>query len=334
MIMIVKAIIVLLLDIAIYYIIGTAITEKFQNRINTNVVFHIVMGFIIYQIIFQVCAIPFIMLKRSLTELTIIWSALITVIIILALIKARKQISKDLCILKGILKKHKLLMGITIVVVLIVCWYTTINGELNDDSLYYIGVVNTTVTTDTMFQYNAYTGVAMPSHYFRRVLVTFEINAAVLCRIFGIHPIIIMRVFRGNLNVVLTALTIALIGTTIFRKEDTIEKSAILVCVSMALYFIADCTIYSNAAFFLSRTYEGKAYAGNALIYFMIYLCICLMQTENKQYLLLIGLLIWGCSAISSSAVMVSIAGAATMLLSCLIFKFVYMKTRKKRSEK
>ncbi len=29
--------------------------------------------------------------------------------------------------------------------------------ELNDDSIYYIGVVNTTVTTDTMFQYNAYT---------------------------------------------------------------------------------------------------------------------------------------------------------------------------------
>ena len=76
-------------------------------------------------------------------------------------------------------------MGITIIAVLIVCWYTTLNGELNDDSLYYIGVVNTTVTTDTMFQYNAYTGVAMPSHYFRRVLVTFEINAAVVCRILG-----------------------------------------------------------------------------------------------------------------------------------------------------
>jgi hypothetical protein len=134
----------------------------------------------------------------------------------------------------------------------------------------------------------------MPSHYFRRVLVTFEINAAVVCRIFGVHPIIIMRIFRGNLNVILTALTIALIGTTVFCDEKTVEKSAILVCVSMALYFIADSTMYSNATFFLTRTYEGKAYAGNALIYFMVYLCICLMQTKRKSYLLLIGLLIWG----------------------------------------
>ena len=261
MIMIIKAIGVLLLDIAIYYIIGTAITERFKNRIKRNVAFQTVIGFIVYQIIFQICAIPFIWLKRSLTELTFVWTALITVIIIVAAVKPRKRIPEDFCLVKRILKEHRLLMGITIIAVLIVCWYTTLNGELNDDSLYYIGVVNTTVTTDTMFQYNAYTGVAMPSHYFRRVLVTFEINAAVVCRILGVHPIIIMRIFRGNLNVILTALTIALIGTTVFCNEKTVEKSAILVCVSMALYFIADSTMYSNATFFLTRTYEGKAYA-------------------------------------------------------------------------
>ena len=318
MIMIIKAIGVLFLDIAIYYVIGTAITERFKNRIKRNVAFHIIIGFIVYQIIFQVCAIPFIWLKRSLTELTFVWTALITVIVIVAVVKARKRIPEDFCFVKKILKEHRLLMGITIIAVLIVCWYTTLNGELNDDSLYYIGVVNTTVTTDTMFQYNAYTGVAMPSHYFRRVLVTFEINAAVVCRIFGV-----------NLNVILTALTIALIGTTVFCDEKTVEKSAILVCVSMALYFIADSTMYSNATFFLTRTYEGKAYAGNALIYFMVYLCICLMQTKRKSYLLLIGLLIWGCSAISSTAAMVSIAGAGTMLLAYLISRTFNTKARK-----
>ena len=127
----------------------------------------------------------------------------------------------------------------------------------------------------------------------------------------------------------MTALTIALIGTTVFCDEKTVEKSAILVCVSMALYFIADSTMYSNATFFLTRTYEGKAYAGNALIYFMIYLCICLMQTKKKTYLLLIGLLIWGCSAISSTAAMVSIAGAGTMLLAYLISRTFNTKARK-----
>ena len=58
MIMIIKAIGVLFLDIAIYYVIGTAITERFKNRIKRNVAFHIIIGFIVYQIIFQVCAIP------------------------------------------------------------------------------------------------------------------------------------------------------------------------------------------------------------------------------------------------------------------------------------
>ena len=43
---------------SIYYVIGTAITERFKNRIKRNVAFHIIIGFIVYQIIFRVCAIP------------------------------------------------------------------------------------------------------------------------------------------------------------------------------------------------------------------------------------------------------------------------------------
>jgi len=102
MIMIIKAIGVLFLDIAIYYVIGTAITERFKNRIKRNVAFHIIIGFIVYQIIFQVCAIPFIWLKRSLTELTFVWTALITVIVIVAVVKARKRIPEDLFCEKNI----------------------------------------------------------------------------------------------------------------------------------------------------------------------------------------------------------------------------------------
>ena len=100
MIMIIKAIGVLFLDIAIYYVIGTAITERFKNRIKRKVAFHIIIGFIVYQIIFQVCAIPFIWLKRSLTELTFVWTALITVIVIVAVVKARKRIPEDFCFVK------------------------------------------------------------------------------------------------------------------------------------------------------------------------------------------------------------------------------------------
>lgn len=329
MVMIIKTAAILLLELAIYYVIGTAVTEKLKKRITRNIAFQTVIGFIVYQILFQVCAIPFIWMKQSLTELAYVWAALIIVVTLAAGYRERHQIAEDFCRMKTIIRSHKLLCGITVLILLAVCWYSSLNGELNDDSLYYIGVVNTTLTTDTMFQYNAYTGIAMPSHYFRRVLVTFEINAAVLCKLSGVHPIVLMRIFRGNLNVILTALTIGLLGTVIFRKERTLEKSAELVCVSMILYFIADRTMYSNAAFFLTRTYEGKAYAGNVLIYLMIYLCLAFIQTGEKWYLILAGIVIWGCSAISSSAVMVGTAGVATMLITWLICRISDMKGEK-----
>ncbi len=168
MIMIIKAIGVLFLDIAIYYVIGTAITERFKNRIKRNVAFHIIIGFIVYQIIFQVCAIPFIWLKRSLDRINICMDCVDNSHRNCGGGESKETDSRRFLFCeKKILKEHRLLMGITIIAVLIVCWYTTLNGELNDDSIYYIGVVNTTVTTDTMFQYNAYTGVAMPISLFQ-----------------------------------------------------------------------------------------------------------------------------------------------------------------------
>ena len=55
MIMIIKAIGVLFLDIAIYYVIGTAITERFKNRIKRNDYMKmIIKNILVYMLIYYI----------------------------------------------------------------------------------------------------------------------------------------------------------------------------------------------------------------------------------------------------------------------------------------
>lgn len=155
--------------------------------------------------------------------------------------------------------RHKiwfLLMGIFL---LVMCYYVSVNGEINDDSTYYIGLINTTLTSNRLYRFNAYTGEQVKSLYMRRALVTFDINTAVACKIYHIHPLVITRITRASLNVILSAGSVYLLGRTFSwkRKRGILESRSIyLPCNGMQLSF--DNTIYTSAAFLLHRAYEGK----------------------------------------------------------------------------
>lgn len=330
MIAVIKTLGILCLELVIYYILGTVGKQIIAAKTKRNTGLQLIFGFLLYQILFQICALPFIWQKKSLTELAYFWLAFAAVLFIFIVLKFHKEIEADIDSLLQEIKEIPWVYLCLIIISIIMCWYISLNGELNDDSLYYIGLVNTTLTTDTMYCYNVYTGMALPSLYARRMFVTFEMNAAVLCKIFEIHPIVLMRIFRGCLNVILTNVSIYMLGRAVFKGEHNRKKALAVVCTSMLLYFVMNDTIYTNAEFFLHRTYEGKAYAGNVLIYTTIYICIQLMQTLKKQYLLLILLLAWSAMAISSSAVMVCLATAGVLLGAFAIYQWCNRKRKRK----
>ena len=129
------------------------------------------------------------------------------------------------------------------------CYYVSINGEMNDDSTYYIGLINTTLTSGRLYKFNAYTGEQVHSLYLRRALVTFDINTAVACKIYHIHPLVITRITRASLNMILTAGAVYLIGRNLFRKRrmHSGRQEHLPVLPWHAISF--DNTIYTSAAF-------------------------------------------------------------------------------------
>ena len=334
--MIIKAVLLIAIEIIIYWLVGTLADELIVRDKGKTDGMKVVKGFLCYQLLFQICALPMILLRCSLTDLSRLWCIVLMIIILIAIIFCRKSLRMSIRAVTEFIKCKPIYCILGIIAVLTLCYYVSVNGVLDDDSLYYIGLVNTTLETDTMFQYNVYTGVYMPSLYLRRILVTFEIEAAVLALVFQIEPIIVMRLCRSCINVILSTIIIFSIGEYVYKKYELVERrKRRIVFTILALYsnFLMDNTIFMNATFLLHRAYEGKAYAANTLILCLIYLCLEIsVEKQKKNYIWMIVLL-WASAAISTSAIIVNLAAIAMWSIANVILYIVPKKQIKTEKE-
>lgn len=94
MITVMKAIIILLLQIIIYYLFGSLL--ELICRKKHGMVFKVISGFLTYQIIFHICALPMIKMDQTLTRLTILWLLIVAICCIWVGIRCRKRIMEDI----------------------------------------------------------------------------------------------------------------------------------------------------------------------------------------------------------------------------------------------
>ena len=73
----IKAIGILLLQIIIYYLFGTMF-ELFCRK-KHGVVFKEISGFLVYQVLFQICALPMIKADQTLARLAVLWGVIVII---------------------------------------------------------------------------------------------------------------------------------------------------------------------------------------------------------------------------------------------------------------
>ena len=318
---VIKAIGILLLQIIIYYLFGTMF-ELFCRK-KHGVVFKEISGFLVYQVLFQICALPMIKADQTLARLAVLWGVIVITCCIGTAIFCRERIAEDIEMIIKAFFRHKvwfLLMGCFLFAM---CYYVSINGEMNDDSTYYIGLINTTLTSGRLYKFNAYTGEQVHSLYLRRALVTFDINTAVACKIYHIHPLVITRITRASLNMILTAGAVYLIGRNLFQEEKdafwkagTFTKSLII-----RLHTRSVCRMrWRRICCVRSTILELRIYL---LLLFTIYLCILYIRQRDKWNCIYLILTLWACIAISSSAIMVTGAACGVLLIPVVFEKLI-----------
>lgn len=180
---------------------------------------------------------------------------------------------------------------------------------------------------DTLYRVDPYTGTSSPLDV-RHALALFPIWEAYVGSMSGTHATIIAHTVVPLVLIPLTYILYFQIGRVLLRKRKDLLPMFMLVLALWQMF--GYISLYTTETFFLTRTWQGKSFAGNFILPAVIWIFLCLFVTDEEEgsggrtglWLLLAGLNLAG-GASSSLAI----------LLSCLMsagFGFLFA-VREKR---
>ena len=90
------------------------------------------------------------------------------------------------------------------------------------DAAYYVGSVTTNLATDSISSFDPYTGKALDFFNIRYVFSMYPAANAVLCRLTGLHPLVVTKVILCMMTVVLSYLVYAQIGKALLKEKQMV----------------------------------------------------------------------------------------------------------------
>ncbi len=150
-----------------------------------------------------------------------------------------------------------------------------------DDAYYGVHAV-TAQQIDSLYRINPYTGRSAPLDV-RHALALFPVWEAYIGRMCGIHATIVSHSIVPFILIPLTYLLYYQIGRLLLRDRRDLLPMFMVV---MALWQVfGNISIYTPETFLLTRTWQGKSFAGNFVIPAVIWIFLGLFVCRKKQKL-------------------------------------------------
>lgn len=302
----------LALSVALYLVIfgiWGAMADCILKR-RADLIEKILIGFFLYFAIFQIFAIPFILLKCSFHMLAILWIAVtaavtgIALIIIPAFSKYRSEERKKISF-----RRMKPLDIVTAVVsmAVICCAFVLVirQSYYGWDTGYYVGIMNEAVTTDTMYFMDGNSGRYVDALNFRYCLSSFFIQFTIPAWLMNARPLFAAFYIVRPLGFILSLFVAVLIARVVLGESGT------KLMVFLTLYYLINIlwlTNYTTSEFWLKRLYEAKGYCSNVVLPMAFY---CFLEMYRKPAM---QEAIWGeMFIIAFSSVAISMSALVTL---------------------
>ncbi len=318
MLEIIICILMLLFYMAVYFSFGSLVTVRMKKE-KFSLTFALMIGFFLYYGIFQVLAVPCTFLKLPLNRLAALWLLLVAVVTVYGAVTCRKVWFQAFADLKRQAAGQLFWALVPVLVVMaqavfVVMWQTDYW-----DATYYIGDVSLSVYTNTISLYDPLTGDMRQTFDIRHCFATYLVQDAVVCKAFGIHPLIEMKTVMGVVVTILNNLVIYNIARLFFKGDR--EHTGLMLVFALLLNLFT-YTAYTSSSFLLLRSYEGKAVLGSVIVPAVLYVAARLYQDyQNRAYWWLLFLLCQSGCAISSSAMTLLPVEVGAFALSLALIK-------------
>lgn len=129
--------------------------------------------------------------------------------------------------------------------------------HIDDDDAFYVATATTSVATDGLYQYNAYTGKAYKTAPARYVLAAWPLLLAVLSKLTSYQPAVLAHTVLPGIIVLWAYVIYALWGGRLFPGDK--EKQSLFLLFVIILLSFSGYSKYSSATFLFIRSWQGKA---------------------------------------------------------------------------
>ncbi len=175
--------------------------------------------------------------------------------------------------------EEKIVMVLFFILIGFQLYMSFTRASFDGDDAYYGVQALIAQQVDTLYRVNPYTGRSAPLDV-RHALALFPVWEAFLGRMCGIHATIISHSVVPLILIPLTYVLYFQIGKALFGgKKGQLPMFMVLI----ALWQIfGNISIYTTETFFLTRTWQGKSFAGNFVIPAVLWIFLSLFTSYKK----------------------------------------------------
>ncbi len=283
-----------------------------------------VCGWFVSFFVFELTAVPFILLERSFTSLVITYTLIISMLLA-GSVFASRSVWADYLKNMRLAKTRPLIVKAGWLLVLLIVgaqlFMAAFYEYYDGDDAYYIATAVLTDTFDTMYLRDAYTGYIYPLDA-RHALAPVPIYQAWLSRLSGIHPAVIAHSVLSVAWLLLMYCIYARIGSVLLPVSGSKERACSFRPVFMIFiavwHVFGNISLYTSETFAMTRTWQGKGLMAGIVLPALI---LCLIYLSGNKISLGIWML-YECVMISavfatsiSFMLVPTIAGAAAAVI-------------------
>lgn len=267
-----------------------------------------IAGFLSTLAIFQIIAVPIVIMEKSGFKIIVPLFSILTVLlgaigIFMTWQTSRKEVFSDegeiLLFMKNFHKdkagnaikkvynketrEEGLLWLFVLILVGFQMFMAFTTASFDGDDAYYVVQSVLTDETDTLYRIRPYTGLTTNMDL-RHSLAVFPIWIAYIARMSGVHATIVAHSVLPFVLIPVTYWIYLEIGKKLLKRDK--HKLPVFMIFICFMQIFGNVSIYTNATFFLTRTWQGKSLLANVVLPAIVWLVLWIFESENydKEY--------------------------------------------------
>ncbi|MDD3368810.1 MAG: DUF6077 domain-containing protein [Lachnospiraceae bacterium] len=257
-------------------------------------------GYLVMLAVFQLIAVPFVLAGRNMYELTICTVVVLTLLAISGIWCSRKnkigmslrenyrETGKCLSAWRSDKKELETMIYWVIALGLIAfqMYHAIAYASFDGDDAYYVVQSVSAAESGDLYRTLPYTGFATALDT-RHALALFPLWIAFLAQTSGLHATIMAHTLLPLVLIPLTYLYFYLIGRKLLEKESDhasetphklLDNLPVFMILISLLQIFGNVSLYTNATFFLTRTWQGKSVLANLVMISVSWLLLCVAK--------------------------------------------------------